>query len=104
VHGSTIAAGGVGVFAETPQEAPPRRSPAWPDSAEVGPYHPRRTGQGTRTGAALTAASLVLTIVQQHRDGVHVQTAVPDIAASSFTVFLSKAVPASTKVAWFIVN
>ena len=31
-------------------------------------------------------------------------SAVPNIAASSFTVHLSKAVSASTSVAWFVVN
>ncbi len=58
----------------------------------------------TKTGVALRAASLVLATLQENRTGVFVQSAVPDVAASSFTVHLSKAVPASTKVAWFIVN
>jgi hypothetical protein len=58
----------------------------------------------TKTGVALTSASLVLATLQQDRAGVWVRSAVPDAAASSFTIHLSKAAPASTKVAWFIVN
>lgn len=58
----------------------------------------------TRKGIALTAASLVLATLQQHRAGVHVLAAVPNVTGSSFTVFLSNAVPANTKVAWFVVN
>jgi hypothetical protein len=57
-----------------------------------------------KTGVALTSASLVLATLQQDLAGVWIRSAVPDVAASSFTVHLSKAVPAPTKVAWFIVN
>jgi hypothetical protein len=32
------------------------------------------------------------------------EAAVPNTAASSFTVYLSKAVPSDTVIAWFIVN
>jgi hypothetical protein len=58
----------------------------------------------TKTGVALTAASLVLATLQQDVPGVWVRSAVPNSAGSSFTVHLSKAVPASTKIAWFVVN
>ena len=58
----------------------------------------------TQTGVALTSASLVLATLQQDRSGVWVRSAVPNIAGSSFTVHLSKAVAASTTVAWFVVN
>jgi hypothetical protein len=58
----------------------------------------------TQAGVALTNASLVLAMLQQNRAGVFIQAAVPDVRHKSFTVNLSKAVPASTKVAWFIVN
>ena len=65
-----------------------------------------RTGHSsaTKTGAALTSASLVLATLQQNRAGVFVQAAVPDVCHKSFTVHLSKTVPASTKAAWFIAN
>jgi hypothetical protein len=36
--------------------------------------------------------------------GIYVRSAVPNVAGSSFTVNLSKAVTASATVAWFIVN
>ena len=58
----------------------------------------------TKTGVALTSASLVLATLQQDRAGVWVRSAVPKVTASSFTIHLSKAVSSSTKVAWFIVN
>ena len=53
---------------------------------------------------ALTSASLVLATMQQDRAGVYVRSAVPNAATSSFTINLSKAVTASTSVAWFVVN
>lgn len=58
----------------------------------------------TKTGITLTAASLVLATLQQHVSGVYVQAAVPHVSQSSFTIYLSKAVAATTKVAWFVVN
>ncbi len=58
----------------------------------------------THAGVALTSASLVLATVQQDRPGVWVRWAAPNVARSSFTVHLSKAVPARTRVAWFVVN
>jgi len=58
----------------------------------------------TKTGVALTSSSLVLATMQQDRTGVYVRSAVPNAAASSFTIHLSKAVTVSTSVAWFLVN
>lgn len=56
------------------------------------------------TGVALSSASLVLATLQQHVAGVYVVAAVPNVAGSSFTVYLSKAPTASAQVAWFVVN
>ena len=58
----------------------------------------------TQTGVALTKASLLLATLQQDRAGVWVRSAVPKVTANSFTVHLSKPVPARTTVAWFVVN
>jgi hypothetical protein len=58
----------------------------------------------THSGVPLTSASLVLATLQQDRAGVHVRSAVPDVARHSFTVHLSKAVPAPTALAWFVIN
>jgi len=58
----------------------------------------------TKTGVALTKASLVLATLQQDVPGVWVRCAVPNVTAKSFTVHLSKAVSATTKVAWFVLN
>ncbi len=62
------------------------------------------SSSATRTGVALTTASLVLATLQQDRAGVWVRSAVPNVAGSSFTIHLNKAVAASTTVAWFVVN
>jgi hypothetical protein len=62
------------------------------------------SSSGTVTVVALTSASLVLATVQQDRSGVWVRSAVPNVAASSFTIHLSKAVSASTRVAWFVLD
>ena len=58
----------------------------------------------TKTGVALTAASLVLATLQQDKTGLYVRSAVPNVPGSSFTIPLSKAVTASITVAWFVVN
>jgi hypothetical protein len=58
----------------------------------------------TLTGVALTAASMILATLQNDVPGVYVQSAVPDVSEGSFTIHLSKAVPTSTTVAWFVVN
>src|SRR5262249_28135843 len=55
----------------------------------------------TQAGVALTRASLVLATVQQDRPGVWVRSAVPAVTAHSFTVHLSRKVPARTRGAWF---
>jgi len=58
----------------------------------------------TKTGVTLTGSSLLFATLQQNHSGVWVQSAVPDVAGSSFTVHLNKAVAASTTVAWFTIN
>lgn len=65
---------------------------------------PAGASKATHTGVALTSASLVLATLQQHATGVYVLAAVPNVSGSSFTVYLSKALPSATKVAWFVVN
>lgn len=42
--------------------------------------------------------------VQQDLPGVWVRAAVPDVAAGSVTVHLSKAATVSAAVAWFVIN
>ncbi len=49
--------------------------------------------------------SLVLATLQQNLSGLYVRSAVPNVAANSFTVHLSKAAPSGgAKVAFFICN
>jgi hypothetical protein len=105
VHGVTNAASAVGVLAENPGGGAAFQA--------VGPAVFSRSGvltiaagksSATQTGIALTAGSLVLATVQQNLSGVYVRAAVPKVSGSSFTVYLSKAVTTSDKVAWFIVN
>jgi hypothetical protein len=62
------------------------------------------TSSATKTGVAITPASLVLATVQQDKPGVSVRSAVPDVTKGSFTIHQTKAVTASTKVAWFVIN
>lgn len=58
----------------------------------------------TKSGVTLNTGSFVLATLQAYRAGVAVAAVVPDPVADSFTVYLTRAVTASTKVAWFIVN
>ncbi len=59
----------------------------------------------TKTGVALTAASLVLATIQGNVAGVFVQGVTLVTGASgSFTIHLNKTVQAKIKVAWFAVN
>lgn len=62
------------------------------------------SSKATQTGVALTSASLVLVTLQRHATGLYVLAAVPNVSGSSFTVYLSNTVSASTKVAWFVIN
>jgi len=59
----------------------------------------------TKTGIALTAASLVLATIQGNVAGVFVQGVTRVTGSSgSFTIHLNKTVSKSVKVAWFAVN
>jgi len=62
------------------------------------------SSSASQGGVALTSASLVLATLQQHAPGVTIEAAVPNVAAGSFTVYLSQAAPAATTLAWFVVN
>lgn len=83
------------------------------DASFNGRFNSARSGKATVTGGnisvtvtgvSLTSASAVFAIIQQNRSGIWVRAAVPNVAASSFTLFLNASVPASTRVAWFVVN
>jgi len=59
----------------------------------------------TKTGLApLTAKSYVLATLQQYRSGLSIAAAVPNVAAGSITIYLNKAAPSATKVAWFVLE
>jgi hypothetical protein len=58
----------------------------------------------TKTGLVLSSASLVLVTPQNDVPGVAVRSAVPDVAAGSFTVHLAKAVSENVHIGWFVVN
>jgi hypothetical protein len=53
---------------------------------------------------ALTADTLVLATLQQNRAGIYIQAAVADPATGQITIYLNKAVPAATKVAYFVLG
>jgi hypothetical protein len=110
VHG--VSSTGIGVLAECPSGTGVRATGATALSVQ-GPAVFSRSGtltiaaggsSATQTGVALTASSLVLATLQQDRAGVWVRSAVPNIPGSSFTVHLSRVVPAAMSVAWFVVN
>jgi len=52
----------------------------------------------------LTPKSLIFATVQQTSGSAMVKAAVPNVGASSFTIYLDKAVSVSVKVAWFVIN
>ena len=53
----------------------------------------------------LTANSLVLATIQTNNaPGVFIQSAVPNVAGSYFTINLNQSVTKFVKVAWFILN
>jgi hypothetical protein len=57
------------------------------------------------SGVLLGPPSIVLATIQsKNAPGVFVQSAVPDIAGSSFTITLSQTVSVSVKIGWFIIN
>jgi hypothetical protein len=58
----------------------------------------------TKHGIALGADSLIFATLQANVPGTWVQSAVGDVAGSSLTVHLNKAVTTSTRVAWFVIN
>ncbi len=54
--------------------------------------------------AGVTTASLILATPQGRVAGVAVEGVVPDVSASSFTIYLTQAVSVSLKVAWFVIG
>src|SRR5712691_11914633 len=105
VTGQATAAGGVGVLAQNTAGGPALKATGRAIFSRSGVLTVAAgSSTVTKTGVALTAASLVLATLQQDVPGVWVRSAVPNVAGSSFTVHLSKAVSAATKLAWFVVN
>jgi hypothetical protein len=58
----------------------------------------------TKSGVTLDSASFVLATLQAYRAGIAIAAVVPNAAAGSFTIHLTKAVTSTTRVAWFVVN
>ena len=65
---------------------------------------PARSRSATHRNIPLGASSLVLAVLRQHQPGVHVEAAVPNPAANSFTVYLSRRTRRAVEVAWLVVN
>src|SRR6266540_3436659 len=65
---------------------------------------PAGQNYATVSGVSLTSASLVLATVQSTGGNAYVKQAVPNVAGSSFTVYLDKSHNVPVPVAWFIVN
>jgi hypothetical protein len=105
VRGVSSTATGVGVLAQN-NSGGPALQVAGPASFSRSGTLTVATGKSSanQTGVTLTSASLVLVTLQRHQSGLYVLAAVPNVSASSFTVYLSENVSASTKVAWFIIG
>jgi hypothetical protein len=107
VYGATLATEeGVGVYATAPHAGSTAlqvEGSAVFSSAGLAVV-PARADRVTVTGPALGPSSLVLAAVQQDKPGVAVRAAVPDVAAGSFTLFLTQASLTETAVAWFVIN
>jgi hypothetical protein len=60
----------------------------------------------TETGVSLSSTSVVLATIQTVIRGLYIEAVVPDVATSSFEIFLSQRVPPgkTVTVGWFIVN
>lgn len=56
----------------------------------------------SKTLAGVTTSSLIIAVLQTYRSGVYVAAAVP--ASGKFTIYLNKAVTATTYVAYFVIN
>jgi len=56
------------------------------------------------SGVALSAKSIVFTTVQKNITGTWVRAAVPNVAGSSVTIYLNKAVTKSVPVAWMVIE
>jgi hypothetical protein len=56
------------------------------------------------TGVPLGATSIVLATLQQVSGAVAIKAAVPNVAASSFTIYLTEPVSTSINIGWFILN
>lgn len=105
VHGVATVAGGVGELAENTAGGVALKAVGRTQFSRSGALTVRAgSSRVTKTGVALTTASLILATLQQHRTGVYVQAAVPNVSQSSFTVYLNKAIASNTKVAWFVIN
>jgi len=105
VHGLATTAGGTGVLAENTTDGTALAVSGKAAFSRSGTLTiAARRSSVTKKGVPLTTASLVLATLQQNVTGLYVQSAVPNVTGSSFTVHLNKAALVSTKVAWFVVN
>jgi len=104
VHGLVSSSAGVAVFAENTFGIALKATGRTVFNRSGVLTVPAGSSTVTHSGIALAAQSLILATLQQNRAGVFVQAAVPDVAGSSFTIHLSKAVSKNTTVAWLVVN
>ena len=104
VRGIVTAAGGVAVFADNPFGTALKATGRTVFSQSGILTVSAGSSRVTKTGVMLTTSSLVLATLQQNVPGVYVQSAVPNVSGSSFTVHLNKTAPARIKVAWFVIN
>jgi hypothetical protein len=61
-------------------------------------------GEAATEGVALSHSSLILATPQTHVAGVCISAVVSDVSKRSFTIYLTTAVQATVKIAWFVVG
>jgi hypothetical protein len=62
------------------------------------------TSQVTVSSVPLSASSLVLAVLKTNLTNTHVRAVVPNVAGSSFVIYLNRPAPGAGSIAWFVVN
>jgi hypothetical protein len=104
VHGRSDDAVGTGVLAQSAHGTALRVDGPAVFSRSGVLAVPAGARSATQADVPLTAASLVLAVMQRHQALRHVVAAVPDPRTSSFTVHLNLPASPGCRVAWFVVN
>jgi hypothetical protein len=105
VRGEATLETGAGVLAENAHGGPALQVSGVAKFSRSGlTIVPSGTPKVTVQGVALTVESMIFAVLQQNRAGVWVRAVQPNLAASSFTIYLNNSVPSDTRAAWFVAS